>query len=199
MQNTLSDKRLSEPDGGDVRQTLPERCANDAPIASWCKLPLVGGGDALISLDDWEGVQDYRWRAVQTSRGSGRAKVYVMATNRGHPYLHRLIMKPTRWEQIDHINGDPLDNRRENLRYVSRHENARNRHPDTFKRGTSQYRGVCWEPRRKRWQASIYANGKQTYIGHYMTEVEAARAYDAASLEHYGRFGTRNFKEIESL
>lgn len=165
------------------------------PVVSepWCRLSLVNGGHALISVSDWELASQHPWRSVRTSQGKRRSKVYIMADDVQTLYLHRLIMNPRIGQTVDHIDGDPFDNRREKLRIATRQENARNRHPSTFARGTSKYRGVSWEKRKRKWLAAIYVNGRQIYLGIHATAEEAARAYDAASLEHYGRFGTRNF------
>jgi hypothetical protein len=97
---------------------------------------------------------------------------------------------------VDHKNGDGLDNRRENLRFATHEENARN----SRKQRTSgnRYKGVV-PPRPTRgieyWQAQININRKQVRFGRFGTEEDAARAYDAKAKEVYGEFARLNFPE----
>ncbi|QIG74325.1 HNH endonuclease protein [Rhizobium phage RHph_N65] len=94
---------------------------------------------------------------------------------------------------IDHINGDPKDNRRENLRPCTRLENAANQRPRPG--ATSVFKGVSKlaDNRGRPWRASIQAK----VIGHFSTEEEAARAYDTAARKTYGQFAYLNFPDID--
>ncbi|GAA6197869.1 hypothetical protein NBRC116598_33140 [Pseudophaeobacter arcticus] len=86
---------------------------------------------------------------------------------------------PAKEMQIDHVNGDKVDNRISNLRLVSRAENQR-----AFKRpqgGSSVYRGVCWNKQKRRWVANIKHNGTQTRLGYFDNEHAAALAYNIAA------------------
>ena len=77
---------------------------------------------------------------------------------------------------VDHMNGDLSDNRRENLRLVTRRENARNL-SGARKNNTSGHMGVCFEPRyRRKWSARMCVDGKNVIIGRYETKEEAAEA-----------------------
>lgn len=105
-------------------------------------------------------------------------------------YFHRVAfaMHNGFWpEMVDHINGNTNDNRAINLRASNKHLNAQNALP---KKG-ARFRGACKRP--FGWEVFIRANGKQIYIGRYKDEIEAAYAYDLASLEHHGEHGRRNF------
>lgn len=82
--------------------------------------------------------------------------------------------------EVDHINGDKADNRLENLRLMSRHENA-----NAFRgkaRGTSRYRGVSYEKRHKKWGARTMVNGKRVFLGRYDSEAEAAISVDRSRI-----------------
>lgn len=113
--------------------------------------------------------------------------------------MHRVIMRRMlgreleRWELVDHINGDPLDNRRSNLRLANNSENAFNRdipaHNTTGYKGVSRNSTACT---RRPYQASITVNRKKHYLGSYATAVEAARAYDAAARQVAGQFAKVN-------
>ena len=105
----------------------------------------------------------------------------------GFKSMHREVMSAPDGVEVDHINGNALDNRRENLRFSTRKQNTRNgrAHFD----GVSQYRGVspC------RWRAQICIDGKVREIGRFTTEKEAALAYDAEARRLFGEFARANF------
>jgi hypothetical protein len=94
--------------------------------------------------------------------------------------IHRVIKHyPEKPLEVDHINQDKLDNRRVNLRIVTRSANHRNRR--SYKKGGvgSKYKGVSWHKRDQKWRAQIVLpNGKNKFLGYFTNEQEAARAYD---------------------
>jgi len=120
---------------------------------------------------------------------------------RGHKgkmlLLHRFLMglAPGDGIHVDHINGDPLDNRRANLRICTKAENMRNRRRNA--NSTSGFKGVLLmkdTPRKKPWRAQIKTNGRHHRLGYYKTKEEAALAYDAAAKELHGEFARLNFQ-----
>jgi len=111
-------------------------------------------------------------------------------------HLHRLIMNTPKGMQTDHINGDPLDNRKENLRICTVAENAWNR--GASKNNKSGFKGVkrcggSWYEGTIKWMASINFEGKRMHLGVYDIPEEAARAYDAKAIELHGEFAQTNF------
>lgn len=105
-------------------------------------------------------------------------------------YLHRFIMKPEKGLQVDHINGDRLDNRRQNLRICSNAENNRNKKP------IGKYKGVSYDKVRNLYHASICKDYKGIYIGAYKTAELAAEAYNKKAKQIHGGFAYLN--RIES-
>jgi hypothetical protein len=104
--------------------------------------------------------------------------------------MHRLIMNPPEGVFVDHINGDGLDNRRENLRLVTRQQNmanSRKRHV-----GQSKYKGVSRARNSPKWRACIVVNKKQIHLGTFDDELDAARAYDLKAVELYGEHAFTN-------
>lgn len=89
-------------------------------------------------------------------------------------------------KEIDHINGDPTDNRIDNLREASRAENARN-YPKP-KSNTSGLKGVTWNKASKKWQAAIRINGKSKYLGLFDCAEEAHKAYCEHAEKYHGQF-----------
>jgi len=98
--------------------------------------------------------------------------------------MHREILglQPGDPGIADHINRDKLDNRRSNLRIVTRAANNQNR--DAYANGRSRFRGVSWDSSRGLWRATAQANGEWKQIGRFPTEEEAARAAAEWRREH---------------
>lgn len=88
--------------------------------------------------------------------------------------------------QIDHINGDPADNRITNLRPATSAQNAKNIRKK--KNTTSTYKGVSWHKKSGKWQAQIRVDGRSIYLGYYDNELEAHLAYCAAAARLHGEF-----------
>lgn len=110
--------------------------------------------------------------------------------------LHSLIIGEIHDDYvIDHINGNRLDNRRENLRVVTKRSNAAN--SKSRSGSTSKYKGVSLDSSRNKWISSIQLNGKTNHIGRFESEEDAAKAYDLRAWTEYGEFARLNFPEIE--
>ena len=94
-------------------------------------------------------------------------------------------------DEIDHIDGNPANNRWANLRAATGSQNHRNirAHRDA----SSVYLGVSWYKPYGKWKAQIMACGRNKCIGYFADEEDAARAYDAAALIHHGAFARPNF------
>ena len=156
------------------------------------ELPLSNGGYAKIDVEDVPRVQGRAWHI---SRGG-----YVVSRVAGKGVrLHRHLMGDlVAGVECDHINGDPLDNRRCNLRPATRGQNRSNTRKE---RGClSQYKGVTLDRRRAgKWRAQINnldpntGRQKNTHLGTYDLPIYAALAYDAEARKRYGEYAKCNF------
>jgi hypothetical protein len=106
--------------------------------------------------------------------------------------LHRWLMDAPKDVVVDHIDGDPLNNQRSNLRLVSHLENSFNR-GKTSKATHSRYKGVSRD--RKRWCAYINRDGRREWLGNFATEEAAAQAYDQAARRLHGDMARLNFPD----
>jgi len=136
----------------------------------------------IIDDCDYHLIKDHTWSY------DGR---YARSTRRTkRKYAHRLIMKANKGQMIDHINGDKLDNRRENLRFCSRHQNAANM--QKMRGGSSKFKGVSFDKTTQNWRAKIGFHGKSLCAGRHETQTKAALAYNKKALELFGKFAHLN-------
>ena len=159
-------------------------------LTAMIKIPLPG--DFITYIDDADEllVAGFPWRVLKTHAGL----YYVQAWNGyQHFYMHRLITGVAPRKEVDHWNGNGLDNRRNNLRIVSHLYNQGNQRARTNQ--TSRYKGVYWDKNRDRWMVQFTFNGKTRSIGRFTDELEAAQAYDAAATEALGRFARLNLPD----
>lgn len=154
-------------------------------------IPLSKGKVAIIDAEDAKRVNQHKWCATVTKRGRWYAKRKVVRDGKAtSEMLHRFIMNCPKGFEVDHINNDGLDNRRENLRLCTRSQNNGNRRLTTIK-----FKGVSWERKSKSWRASIGKDYVNYELGRYKTAEEAAEAYDRAARRLYGQFARVNFPE----
>jgi hypothetical protein len=158
----------------------------------YAEIRLNEGKVAIIDREDLEMIAKYNWNA-QCRRHTCYA---YTAIGRAVVGMHRYIMGARRGQVVDHINGDGLDNRRSNLRFATASQNRMNSSKSRSQSTTSIYKGVYYEKggkRKKRWRGRIDIGGKKTHLGRFLTEAEAAKAYDNAAREHFGEFAKLNF------
>lgn len=152
----------------------------------------VGRRFAKIDDADFDLVMRYKWSVLKTPTGKIYAQAKYKIGDKLHGILmHRLIMAvPTHdSRQVDHVDCDGLNNQRENLRILTNQQNKMNRR--SF-RGKSKYKGVCFDKAVNKWKASIGFNGKSINIGRFLTEEEAALAYDKKAQELFGEYALTN-------
>ena len=150
----------------------------------------------LVSIEDKYLLEGKPWNIVLNKYGTSYAFKEI---NKVRWRMHRLIMRPSPGQIVDHINGDGLDNRRENLRLCNNTQNMQNARK---KKGTiSRYKGVrfCRRVKEKQWRAGITVHGKNIYLGYYLTQEGAALAYNLAAEKHFGEFAKLNDVNPQSL
>lgn len=149
--------------------------------------------EAKVDDEDYARLSTFRWRV---GRKSPRRKQYVMRTSRlngkrATALMHReIIGQIPNGMCVDHINGNTLDNRRCNLRLVTLAQNSA--YQSIRSDNTSGFKGVTYHKHHKKWNAHISKNGSQVSLGYFRNKEEAARAYDAAAIVHYGEFALTN-------
>jgi len=159
-------------------------------------IALSNGGQAIVDKDDYDWLIFFAWHKSESNGDNYYARTSVK-TAEGEIVsisMHRLILNPPDHIVIDHINHDGLDNRKSNLRLCYAAQNLMNQKQG---RGASKFKGV--HPRISkdsiRWQAYINFEGKQTHLGFFDTEEDAAKAYDRHAKNLFGEFAKLNFPE----
>ena len=150
------------------------------------EIRLKHGEIALVDDQDYQLVAGYKWRlhplgyAATSVRENGKNQTLLM---------HRVILGSKKGELTDHWDQDRLNNQRYNIRIATQRQNQGNAWwPKEGK--TSKYKGVFWYTKLGRWVAAlkVTANGKKrsVYLGSFTHETDAAKAYNAAAIKHFG-------------
>lgn len=161
-------------------------------------IKLTHGHVAMVDDEDYEHLNQFRWFAKVTK---AKSRDHVCAAKKrfesqGLLLMHRYILGLTDpADQVDHIDRNPLNNQRSNLRVCKHRDNMCNRTPF----GTSKFLGVHLIEESGRWIASIAKQGmKKMYLGTFASEEDAARAYDRVAKVIHGEFSNLNFPEHEA-
>lgn len=162
---------------------------------------LTKGKTSIVDERDYEWLSQVRWYFAETvHKGVGyAARIDLSTGKRVRKTIHReVFLKHSGMNReaiasfdIDHRNGDRLDNRFENLRLASRTQNSGNR--TGSKNNTTGYKGVKADKNRQNvWIAQISDNGKRFCLGYFNSPEEAALAYNEAALRVFGEFAYLN-------
>jgi len=151
------------------------------------EINLTQGKVAIVDDADFEEMSRHKWCF---SKGYAIRGVIQEGKKWTTLPMHVAIMGKIEGLEIDHVSGNRLDNRRENLRRVTRSQNNQNQAP--CRPGTSQYKGVYWFKRVKLWRAQIKIDKKGISLGYYNSETEAATAYNNAAIKHFGQYARLN-------
>jgi hypothetical protein len=141
-------------------------------------------GETIVDEDNYYYLIQFGWSLKPNGYAYGRIE------DKTHNLLHRYILKYTGDNMVDHINNNPLDNRKCNLRIVTPSENSRNK--SFNKNSSSKYIGVSLTYNNK-WRSQITINNKNIFLGIFENEIDAAKSRDVATKEHFGKYGKLNF------
>lgn len=151
-------------------------------------LRLRGGASTMLDDTDYDRAKDFRWHKTTNGYVAG----FVMEQGvRRRVYLHRWLLEAQPGQIVDHIDGNKLNNRRSNLRLVTRSQNQANRRHNRNSR--SRYKGVTWHKRRGMWMARIQVRGRRITIGYFVDPLQAAYEYDAFARTFFGEYARVNF------
>ena len=142
------------------------------------EIPLTQGKVTIVDDDMFEYLNQWKWHLSRFGYAVRKPKEQI--------YMHRFIMKPDKGFFTDHINGDKLDNRKDNLRICTTSENMMNRGKQS--NNTSGYKGVFWSIPAKRWRAQIVVMRKAIHLGLFDTPEEAYKEYKKAEKKLFGEF-----------
>jgi len=162
-------------------------------MAETAKIQLSKGKVALVDADMFDYLNQWSWfyhkngYAMRSYRKDGKYR---------KDRMHRVVVNAPLGLDVDHINGNKLDNRRENLRIATRSQNNANKRMQS--NNTSGYRGVNWHKQRGKWVAKIQVDRKSIHLGLYEKKEDAARAYNKAAVLYYGEFAQLNNIKEES-
>ncbi len=149
------------------------------------RIELSWGLVSLVDDDVAPEILAMKWRVKKADR------TYYAIHSTPRPrrktlYLHRVILGAQHGVQVDHIDGDGLNNQIANLRLCTHAENHRNARKAL--NGTSKFKGVSWYKRTAKWQARVMFK----FLGYFDSELAAALAYDRAAIELFGPFARTN-------
>jgi len=150
-------------------------------------IPLTQGYEAVIDAADVPLVAGFNWCANVQSHAIYVKRAVRCGPKRSTVTLHRVLMDEPDGMQIDHIDGDGLNNRRLNLRKATAAQNQHNQGINIV--NTSGFKGVGFHKESGKWSAKIKINRKRLHLGYFATPEAAHAAYAEASARLHGEFG----------
>jgi hypothetical protein len=155
---------------------------------------LTQGKVALVDDEDYGYLMQWKW----CLRGTGLGKFYAIrgfskskkSNIKGSISMHRQLMKPEKGYVIDHLDGNTLNNQKNNLRICTNSQNLMNRNKTV--KNLSGYKGVSYDKKMNKFRAQIVCNRKRHYLGLYVNPVDAAYVYNQAAIKLHGEFAKLN-------
>lgn len=155
----------------------------------WSNMKLINltqGKQAIVDEEAYHDLSKFKWMFI-----SGyAARNMRFGDKRKTQYMHRVINKTPNNMETDHVNGNTLDNRIENLRTCTHKQNMWN--SKMQRNNTSGFKGVSFHKKTKKWQATLGVNGGLVYLGLFGKQREAALAYNYAVKKYFKDFAKLN-------
>jgi hypothetical protein len=165
---------------------------------------LTRGYSAMVDDGDYESLKDFKWQSAIRKRRDGSVciyakRAYAVPLNEGGykiftVFMHRQITGAPSGKQVDHWDGDGLNNRRINLRIATSSQQQANKTGKT--NGITRFKGVRVSRSNRSWVASITVNGVYRHIGTFRKDYNAATAYNFVAYEAWGDFALMNTPQV---
>jgi hypothetical protein len=156
------------------------------------QISLTQGLFALVDDDDYNYLNQFKWYAIKDGRNFYARRNITINEKQKPILMHWDVMNG---KGVDHIDNNGLNNQKENLRFCTSSQNQMNTRKR--KNTSSIYKGVNLEKRNNKWRSEIRINKKPIYIGTFISEIEAAKAYNKMAIEYFGEFANVNIIENE--
>jgi hypothetical protein len=155
------------------------------------EIQLTQGKVAIVDDEDFEYLNQWKWHASKLgNKFYAQRHNNLLITKNIKILMHRNIMKPKKGFVIDHIDGNTLNNKKNNLRICTHAENMRNSKMPI--NNTSGFKGVSYVKKNNTYMSSIRFNDKKIYLGLFINPIDAAKAYNAAAVKYHGEFANLN-------
>lgn len=154
---------------------------------------LTKGKSTTVDDEDYEALSKFKWNALKGRNDTwwaSRKKKSNLSSKWTTVLMHRVILNITGIGQVDHKDGNGLNNQRSNLRPASNKQNCRNR--GINKNNRTGFKGVSWSSSRCVFEACIRVNYKIIHLGRFQSASSAAAAYDEAAIKQFGQFARTN-------
>ncbi len=156
-------------------------------------IELTQGKRTAVSNTYYERLNQWKWhyKPSRTGKTGYAARRSSKAEGGGIIKMHNVILPPPISMEVDHIDGNGLNNQTSKLRIGTHQQNSMNRRlPSTNKSG---FKGVSWDKYTNKWKAYIKIDGKCHTLGRFTCLIQAAKRYDKVAKEFFGEFARTNF------
>lgn len=156
----------------------------------------TNGYDILVDDENYQYLNQFKWVATQKSKRYSTKyairRIYITRLRYKISQMHREVLSCPTKKIIDHINHNGLDNRKINLRICTRSQNLMNTKNLLPSHNKTGYRGVRLHTHPNKFTAQIQIQGKQKYLGTFMSAKEAAKAYNKIAKKYFKEFAALN-------
>jgi hypothetical protein len=151
------------------------------------KIKLTQNKFSLVDEDDFNDLNKFKWHALFDGYNyyAGRSSEYING-KRKTIKMHTVIMNTPKGMEVDHIDGDGLNNTKKNLRICTHSQNSKNQ--GLRKNNTSGFKGVYQDKIYKKWIAKINIDGKRIHLGRFNTKEESYEKYCQACKKYHKKY-----------